>query len=361
MYNQGFELDFERLGRAKAAFATRRVRYEEAAMLLNGSTKPSAGDLVLARVERIGHHQRVELTNGRRARLFVGDEVMVCYGNRYAPHQFEATVPDSMAPCHLVAAGGIAARVLSSHNKMKKPTKLTPLGILGDSQAKPLNLENFALKRLNGGRPQPLTLAVAGTAMDAGKTTAAASLIKGLTGSGLKVGAAKLTGTGAGGDLWFMKDAGASPVLDFVDAGFPSTYRVTPAQIEQILILLASHLRNAQVDAIVFEVADGLYQEETAALLSSPIFKSIVDGVIFAASDAMGANAGVEWLWQRDLAVLAVSGVLTSSPLAIREVQEVIGLPVLSTKALCDPSIADIFEGLLESQLARKLVSLRAV
>ncbi len=55
--------------------------------------------------------------------------------------------------------------------------------------------------------------------MNAGKTTTAASLIKGVTAYGMKVGAAKITGTGAGGDFWFMIDSGTEPVLDFVDAG----------------------------------------------------------------------------------------------------------------------------------------------
>jgi hypothetical protein len=361
MRYEGSHVDTERLNSAKAAFTTRRVRLNEATMLLNEGISPSAGDLLLARVEKIGHHKRLELTNGRRARLFAGDEVLVSYGNRYAPNQFEAVVPDSMSPCHLAAAGGIAARILSKHGKMKDPTKLVPLGLLGDIKGRPLNLADFALPKLNRYPPRPFTLAVAGTAMDAGKTTTAASIVKGLTAAGRKVGAAKVTGTGAGGDLWFMKDAGADPVLDFVDAGFPSTYRVTPEQIEEIAILLINHLRNAAVDAIVFEVSDGLYQEETAGLLSSGVFRDLVDGVIFAASDAMGANAGVEWLWQRDLPVLALSGGLTSSPLAIREAQEAVGLAVLRLKALCDPSIAGILEALLANQLATQSVSLRAV
>ena len=358
---EGSQLDTGRLARAKTAFTARRVRLKEAVMLLNGNLTPSSGDLVLTRVEKIGHHQRLELANGRRARLFVGDEVLVSYGHRYAPHQFEAVIPDGLDTCDLAAAGGIAARVLSKHDKMKDPTKLAPLGLLGDIKGRPLNLGNFALKRLNRYPPRPLTLAVAGTAMDAGKTTTAASLIKGLTGSGLKVGAAKVTGTGAGGDLWFMKDAGGDPVLDFIDAGFPSTYRATPEQIEDIASLLISHLRNASVDAIVLEVSDGLYQEETAGLLSSFVFRNSVDGIIFAASDAMGAHAGVDWLWQLDLPVIALSGALTSSPLAIREVQESIGLPVLRSKTLCGPSIASIVESLLANQRAAQSVSLRAV
>jgi hypothetical protein len=361
MQQQSFQMDTERLARAKAAFTTRRVPPLKAAVLLKGRIRPSAGDLLLARVEKIGQHPRLELTDGRRARLFAGDEIIVSYGSRYAPQQFEAVVPDRMAPCDLVAAGGIAGRVLSKHNKMKEPTKLVPLGILGNSRGKPLNLRSFSLPRLHRYPPRPLTLAIAGTAMDAGKTTTAASLIKGLTASGLKVGAAKVTGTGAGGDFWFMKDAGADPVLDFVDAGFPSTCRATPEQIEEIAILLIGHLRNAPVDIIVFEVSDGLYQEETAGLISSTVFRNIVDGLIFAANDAMGASAGVAWLWERGLPVLALSGVLTRSPLAIREVQEAVGLPVLTPKTLCDPGINLILEDLLASQPANQSVSLEAV
>lgn len=349
------------IARAKVAFTIRRVDLGRAKKLLSDGIAPSSGDLLLARVSRIGQQKRIELTNGRRARLFHGDKIVVCYGNRYAPHQFEAVVPDTMGPCHLVAAGGIAGRVLSKHDKMKEPTKLIPLGILANSKGRPLNLGDFALESHSGVRPQPLTLAVAGTAMDSGKTTTAASVIRGLTASGLKVGAAKVTGTGAGGDLWFMKDAGADPVFDFVDAGLPSTYRATPRQIDEIVALLNSHLRNGPVDAIVLEVSDGLYQEETAGLFSSAAFQSIVHGIIFAANDAMGAKTGVEWLWQRDLPVLALSGVLTSSPLATREAQEAVGLPILKVKTLCDPAIASIVENLLASQLATRSVTLRAV
>ena len=361
MKHESSRLAYEDIARAKVAYTTRRVDLRRARKLLSDGIAPSSGDLLHARVARIGQQKRIELTNGRRARLFAGDEIVVCYGNRYAPHQFEAVVPDSMGPCHLVASGGIAGRVLSKHDKMKEPTKLIPLGILADSNGKPLNLGGFALRIRGGVRPQPLTLVVAGTAMDSGKTTTAASLIKGLTASGLKVGAAKVTGTGAGGDLWFMKDAGADPVLDFVDAGFASTYKVTPSQMDEIVVLLNSHLRNGPVDAIVLEVSDGLYQEEAAGLLSSVTFHSMIDGIIFAANDAMGANAGVEWLWERQLPVLALSGVLTSSPLATREVQEAVGLPVLKVKTLCEPAIASIVEDLLANRFATRAVSLRAV
>jgi hypothetical protein len=75
----------------------------------------------------------------------------------------------------------------------------------------------------------------------------------------------------------------------------------------------------------------------------------------------MGASGGVAWLRERGLPVLALSGVLTSSPLAIREVQEAVGLPVLTPKILCDPGITLILEDLLASEPANQSVSLEAV
>jgi hypothetical protein len=70
---------------------------------------------------------------GRRKLLFVGDEIVVAYGNRYAPNQFEAVVPKTLGPCHLVAAGGVAAKALSWHASVSKgATQITPLGLITD-------------------------------------------------------------------------------------------------------------------------------------------------------------------------------------------------------------------------------------
>jgi hypothetical protein len=331
----------ERIACAKMPYAVRRVPLKEMATLLTGAVRPRAGHLVLARVEKLGQHGHLELASGRRARLFVGDEIVLSYGNRYAPDQFEAIVPDNLAPCHMVAAGGIASLTLSRHGKMSSPTLVAPIGLLGDESGHDLNLANYRLNPIadcDGDRP--LTIAVVGASMNAGKTETATSLIKGLIRSGMTVGAAKLTGTAAGGDVWSMVDAGAEPVLDFSDVGFPSTYLLPAAQVETAMITLMRHLCSAGVHAIVLEVADGLFQQETAELLRSPVFTERVDAIVFAAKDALSAVAGVEWLQRHKLPICAVSGVLTSSPLAMREAQTAIGLPVLDPETLRDAGSA---------------------
>ncbi len=326
----------QRIARAKFAYATRHLPHDLVAGMTAGV--PRAGDLVLARVERIGHHTRLELPSGRRAHLHPGDEVVVSMGNRYAPDQFEGLVPKDLGPCQLVAAGGIAAMVECQHQQAKNATRIQPLGLLVDATGACLNLDRFALTA-GTSTPRPLTLAVAGTSMNAGKTTTVAHLVRGLTRSGLRVGAAKITGTGSGGDAWTMLDAGAETVVDFTDAGHASTYLLESQELERIAERLTSHLAAQGCEVVVIEIADGLYQRETAALLQSRSFRSRVDGMLFAGSDAMGTVAGVSWLQQHGWLMLGVSGKLTTSPLAVRETSQALDIPILDIETLGNPEI----------------------
>ncbi|WP_255500717.1 DUF1611 domain-containing protein [Caulobacter sp. 17J80-11] len=332
-------LDLTRLGEAKQSFATRRAMLAETRGLLVAGVRPAAGDLVLARVEQVGHHARLELPDGRRSRLYEGDEIVVAYGARYAPDQFEAEVPSNLGPCDLIAGGGLAGRVLKRHRQVGAPTRIAPCGLLADSEGRPLNLARWAVSTpAPGGRPT--VIVVAGTSMNAGKTTTAACLIRGLKRAGLRVGAAKVTGTGSGGDLWAMVDAGARPAMDFTDLGHASTFKVPEAELVRVATALLDHLAAAEVDAAVIEIADGLFQAETAALLSAPAFTERVDAVLFAAGEAAGAAHGVDWLRRRGLPVVGVTGLLSASPLAAREAVAATGAAVLTSQELSDPEVA---------------------
>lgn len=329
-----------RLRAAKAAYTTRHVALEAATQLLAG-VSPGVGDVVLARVIELGQHQKLELANGRRASMFVGDEVVVAYGNRYAPDQFEAHVPSDLGWCELVAAGGLAARVLAAHGKMNPATCLEPVGLLADADGNRVNLR----RGLHSTQPpvdveRPLTIAVIGASMNSGKTTTAAHLVRGLRLAGLRVGAAKVTGTGAGGDVWLLSDAGAFPVYDFTNAGWPSTYLAAHEDVRDIFTGLTDRLAEDGCEVAVIEVADGVFQRETAALLVDPVFTERVDAVLFASCDALGATAGVGWLRERGLAPIAVSGVLSASPLATREATAAANLPVWGLERLSDPGVA---------------------
>lgn len=104
------EVSADRLSRAKRAYTTRNIPPSALTLVSSDACKPKAGDVILARVTVLGQHRQIELPTSRKATLFSGDEIVLVYGNRYAPDQFEALVPDDFGPCEMVAAGGVAGR-----------------------------------------------------------------------------------------------------------------------------------------------------------------------------------------------------------------------------------------------------------
>ena len=335
--------DIVRIQNASWAFTTRRVSRDAVKALLPPEGTPCPGDLVLASVDYLGQHPGLQLPSGRRKQLFPGDEIVVAYGNRYASNQFESVVPETLGPCHLVAGGGIASRAVSWHVNMKKgPTHITPIGLLGDADNRRINLRDHALSPISTlDTPVPVTIAVVGTGMDSGKTQSCAYLVRGLLAAGLRVGYAKITGTGAGGDFWLLKDAGASPVLDFTDAGMATTYMISLEQLDSLLMTLMGHIARENVDAMVLEIADGVFQQETSALLRSPVFASLVSGILMASQDSMGASAGVNFLRKHAKPpVVAISGIISAAPLQIRETVTALHLPVYDREGLATPENA---------------------
>ncbi len=317
------------LTRVKPSFVTRRVNHNHIDGLDPSASNLVSGDLVLARVEVLGQHERIERPDGRRARLFPGDEVLLACGARYAPDQFEADCPTATGPAHLAAAGGIAGIVRTGHDRMKPATLISILGGVCDRDGHRINLRRYGVAVEFRPIDAPV-FAVCGTSMNAGKTHTMASIVRGFALHGKKVAAIKVTGTGAGGDCWHFRDSGAHLVRDFTDAGFATTYGTDVADIFTGAQRLIAEAAAAGADIIVLELADGLFQAETAGLLQLEAFRQLLTGVVFAAGDAMGAEAGAAWLLRAGHELRAISGRLTQSPLAMRELANVVDLPCLA-------------------------------
>lgn len=341
-------LDPRRLRAVRTSYTTRHVadvldRAPSGYHLVSGPlVRPRAGQLVVARVVSIGRHRHLESPVSRRQLLYPGQEVLLAYGSRYAPDQFLARVPADLSPCHLVAAGGVAGEVLSMHSSIQGPTLIEPVGLLADDDGV-LDLLRFAAHR--GGVPRvparrrPV-IAVLGTSMSSGKSTTLASLVNGLSRSGSVVGAGKVTGTGAGNDPHGFRDAGAARVLDFTDFGRPTTFGLDDAAVADLLVSMVATLEEDGPDVVLVEIADGLYQQETRRLLESAEFRSVVDGVVFAAQDALGAASGVARLTALGQRVIGVSGLVTASPLSAAEAAAGLGVPVVGTFDLREPAVA---------------------
>jgi hypothetical protein len=287
---------------------------------------PRSGDLVLARVVSLGAHGHLENRHGRRMRLYRGDIIVGTYGNRYATDFYEGYVPEG-AICHLLTAGGLIGTVASRHEAQHEPTELEVLGAVLDADGRPLSTETFAREIPALEIPRVATVAVVGSGMNAGKTTTVAGLVHGFTRTGFATGAGKVTGSGSGKDRWAYIDAGADPVLEFLDFGMPSTFGYDISRLSATMMGIRSALALEGADVAVLELADGLLQEDTHHLLGD--LAGVADAVVLASVDALSAQAGVEVLTGLGLPIVAISGLVTRSPLAVRETERATNLPVV--------------------------------
>lgn len=324
--------------RAKWSFTTRRVRRRDACGLSAALDMARSGDVVLAEVHTIGQHRKLQLAEGRFAELYPGDLVVLACGNRYAPDQFEA-VAALGETADMVAGGGIVGRMRQRHEAMQPPTTVRPLGLVTGHDGTPLNVAGYGVAP----RPRPTGLpvfGVVGASMNSGKTTTTAALAHGLARAGFSVAALKATGTGAFGDFNAFRDAGAAVVADFTDVGMASTYLQPLEAIVQGLDTLLGLADEAGATVAVVELADGVFQKETAAILGAPHVATAFGGFLLATTDALSAVGGVTALSRFGIRPIALSGLVSRSPLAAAEAMAETGIEVLSRSALLDPDTA---------------------
>lgn len=136
---------------------------------------PRHGDVMVAQVETISQHTRIDLAGGVKSQLFHGDLVGLTFAPRYATSLMRAVVPAEITPLHFVCAGGICAFVEDMKANASDPTELRPLGyLMRDGQR--VNLRDFALRPTGIPTDKIDIIIVVGSSMDAGKTTAPTAL-----------------------------------------------------------------------------------------------------------------------------------------------------------------------------------------
>lgn len=321
---------------AKWAFSTRRVIQSDVTSLDKHVQFARAGDLVLCEIVKVGQHKRIQLASQRVSKSYKGDLLVACVGDRYAPDQFMGRAEITSEHADLLAGGGVVGTVEIQHSRMSDPTKLRPIGLLVNKAGEVLNVANYALPAAQ--IPDNVTvLGVFGASMNAGKTTAAVSLAHGLRQAGFQVAGVKATGTGSFGDFNAFEDAGI-PALDFTDAGMPTTFRMPIDRIEEGFRTLVGTAACRGAEIVVVEIADGVFQKETAALLEGSAVRDRLDGILFASPDALSAVGGYQLLRSKGLTPFAFSGMVSCSALATKEVKDEIGLPVATKEILCDPA-----------------------
>lgn len=307
--------------------------------LIPNNRQPEAHDVLLARVQQIGRHTGIEVDSGRKSALYVGDVIGLAFGNRYATNQYEGEVPERLDQYHILSQGGVCGRVVTSASHMSDPTIVEPLGYLSNGNGQVVNLRDFA-PETRSIRKKVTTIVAIGSSMDAGKTTMASSIIRGLTNAGKQVNSGKLTGTACVKDLLAMLDAGAAKAIDFNHIGFASTFKTSVSELEEICHKMIALLSEDGPDYLVLEIADGIIQQETRVVLDILTRTSLVDRYCLAVHDALAAPTCVDFLkanW--DIEPALVSGLVTISPLSTREVQSLVSLPCYNREQLTEPEI----------------------
>ena len=94
---------------------------------------------------------------------------------------------------------------------------------------------------------------------------------------------------------------------------------------------MVADAEQARPDVIVMEIADGVLQRETAAILSSPACRPLVFGTVLAAPCALSSLQGVHQITKHGHTVLAVSGLISNSPLMVREFEEHSEVPFVTS------------------------------
>ncbi len=303
------------------SYVIRRIPGADFVHLLPIPDSPQIGDVLLTKVVKIGKNARVELANGRMANLHEGDLIAAVLGNRYATQQFEGYARVGADRCDMLSMGGLCGIMESRHASAADPTRLEILGTLGNGDGRQLRLSDYSLPQ-SPFSLAPRVVVVCGSSMDTGKTHTACDVIIGLRKLGVQVAGIKLTGTAAGRDTWAMLDAGARPALDFLDGGLPSTYLCSLERLMILDRLLLSYAAAEGATWAVIELADGIVQRETSSLLQFRPFTASVDAWMYATGDALGAAGGVNMLKEWGIEPAAVSGLVSMSPLAVREVRE---------------------------------------
>jgi hypothetical protein len=301
-------------------------------------------------------YNTVEDVTGRMVALRAGDVLAGTLGTRRALRGYAGVVPPTIATgdtIDVLNLGGILGRCTSVNPEIGAPFTASVLGAiltfpeLGDRIGRPAHIRDLAVPAADRLESRVPVVYVAGTCMNAGKTVAATELVRGLTRSGLRVAAAKLTGVSLMRDALSMQDAGAIAALTFNDVGIASTHAgVTVATAKGIF----NRLAQSKPDVIVAELGDGILGEYGVQdILHDPELMGVGAAYVMAAPDPVACWGAAE-LMRREygLPITAVTGPATDNEVGVTYVHAELGLAAHNARRDPDGLVAAVRSALEE-------------
>ncbi len=280
-------------------------------------------------------YNTVEDLSGRMVSLRAGDVLAGTLGSRRALRGYAGVVPSPIAvgdTIEVLNLGGILGRCTSVNPDIGPPFQAEVLGAilsfpeLGDRVGRPAHIKDKAVPVAETLESAVPVVYVAGTCMNAGKTVAATELVRGLTRSGRRVAAAKLTGVSLMRDSLSMVDAGAVTALTFNDVGVASTHAGMTVPVAKGIL---NRLAAVKPDVIVAELGDGILGEYGVQdILRDPELTGVGVAYVMAAPDPVGCWGATE-LMRREYAlpVTAITGPATDNEVGRDYIRAELGLP----------------------------------
>lgn len=283
-------------------------------------------------------YDTVEDLAGRQVKVHSGDILVGTLGIRRALRGYAGVVPEKISvgdTIEVLNLGGILGRCTSANPDIGPPFQAEVLGAvltfpeLGDRIGRPAHIGNGAAAPASKLECSVPVVYVVGTCMNAGKTVAATELVRGLSRTGLRVAACKLTGVSLMRDTLSMLDAGAVSALTFNDAGVATTHPgVTVAVARGIFNRLAAG-RGGRPDVIVAELGDGILGEYGVQdILQDAELTGLAAAWIMAAPDPVACwGADQLFKYRFHLPITVITGPATDNEVGRDFITGELGLP----------------------------------
>lgn len=280
--------------------------------------------LVVEALEHEGRNNVLDFASGRLGRLVKGNLIPAVLGKRRALREYSGNIPrvvKSGNKLSLLCESGLIGEIKGLNKSWGVPMKVKVIGSLLE-KGKHANIKNYSIEWTRVLKKSAPIVAVAGTCMDSGKTTMICKMAQHFKARGIKVGGAKLTGVAFTQDLFKMKDAGIDPVVDFVDAGLPSTCG-KPEEAVGAALGIINRVNKDLPDIIFAEFGDGIIGEyNVATLLKNKQLKKYIEFMIVAANDFV-ATWGAKLLMEHlDLPIDIITGPVVNNASGIEFVED---------------------------------------
>ena len=293
-------------------------------------------------------YNKVEGADGVFRTIREGDVLLGALGERQALKGYSGRIPRQVAPgdtLHVLNMGGILGLCPAAHPDLGPALPVEVLGaVVHGEPPRHARIQEHAIEpREHLAASAPIVM-VSGTAMDTGKTFAAAALVEGLTARGLRVAAAKLTGAALLRDVRAMADAGAVHTASFIDAGrVATTGREVIATAKGLIAHLNATAPGGPPDVLVLELGDGIIGPYGVdGILKDMELQRLTAAHVLAGADLAGVWAADQIFRTQYRAELAVVvGPTTDTEVGRRHIETALGVPAVNARSDA-PRLADL-------------------